>query len=295
MPTVLHHDAGPQARQFFTRYVFCLWLAHEMAFPLERLAELPHSYYAPVGPLNWLPLWLEGSLLTWQSLFALRMATIVACVGALFARSFRLAAPIACLLITLEQSLVRSYSSFMNHAELNLLFAAYLLTAYVFADDMVGDRLRKLGERQRFSPDGIPLLAIACVLCVTYYLVGVTRMVYGGPMMFFNETIVNATLLYTRQPWFIDFDLGEWLVQSVWVRLSMKVGFAVITLMEILAPFALIWPRFRRWFVVSMLVFHVAIIVAMKVPFIENMFLLLVLTNFGRHFSARPGDAAQPA
>ncbi len=290
--TLLHQRAGNAARWLFTRWVFGLWAVYYLLHPFERLAALPRGYYAPVGVLGWLPPSLEGWLWAPGVLPAIRLLLIAACAGAMVGRTFRPAAIVCCLLITVEQSFVRGFSSFMNHAEVPALLAVYLLTAFAWIDRWP-DRWPGTQESDAatggFHRDGRPLFAFAAVLCATYAMVGVSRLVHGGAAIFGGDLMVGGILFYAPQPWFVDLDWGPWLLEWRHARTALNAGLAAVTALEVLAPLCLVSRRFRTVFVPAIALFHLAVLVTMRIEFFENLLLLPVLLDFGRRLPAADG------
>jgi hypothetical protein len=65
--------------------------------------------------------------------------------------------------------------------------------------------------------------------------------------------------------------------------LTFKVAFAASTLVELSAPLALFSRRLRPLIVAGLLLFHLSILVAMHVPFPENMCLLALFSGTWFH------------
>jgi len=68
--------------------------------------------------------------------------------------------------------------------------------------------------------------------------------------------------------------------------LTFKVAFAASTLVELSAPLALFSRRLRPFIVAGLLFFHLSILVAMQVPFPENMCLLALFSGTWFHRAA---------
>lgn len=114
--------------------VFGVWLIKTLLIPVDSLADLPFSLFEPVGFLSVWPdatLWL---LLQPTSLHWLTVATIVTLVLVLVDLGQPLAGVAACVLITLQQGLIRGFSEHVHHSDLVLLYAAYLLALFPAAD-----------------------------------------------------------------------------------------------------------------------------------------------------------------
>jgi len=286
--TLLHSQAGPAARRWLTRYVFGIWVAHFAFYAFEKLAYLPRAYYASSGLVYWLPDWTEAYSFDARLLLALRVIGIAACLACFSQRLLRFASVVACWIITLEQSYIRGFSMHMNHAEVNLMFAAYLFCLFAWADWLQDSR--KTPSRE-FNRDGAPLATIAMVFTTTYFLVGMTRLYYGGVEIFTSDFLVPVTLQFTRQPWYIDFNLGEPLLRSPVLVMSTNFGLFAITLLEILAPLCLISRAYRFLFVLGMIGFHLLVLLFMKIPFFENVLLLVFLIDFGSAAQKKDSDA----
>lgn len=286
---LLHADAGPRARLFFTRYVFALWVLRFVFYSYAGLATLPRDYYAPVGVLRWTP-WLNDLLFVPGAMTAMRLAAaLAAAMCCLRPRSLRVWGTLACVLLTIEQSLVRGFSVHINHSEVNLLLAAYVLTAFAWAD---GSRQSHDDSRRSGVPQSAPLVTCALTFCLTYYFVGVSRLVYGGWEIYLDNTMINNVVVYAHQPWFVDFRLGLAVVQYPPAAFALKAGYAAITLFEILAPLALLWRPFRWLFLLVMAGFHVSNVLLMKIAFFENMALLILLIDLA-YWLKEPAQASK--
>jgi hypothetical protein len=124
------------------------------------------------------------------------------------------------------------------------------------------------------------------VLGLTYFFVGAVRL-WKGVDLFGTSTLRDLVSSFALQDGRFD---GASVVPSgvpaailVLPPLTFKVAFAASTLVELSAPLALFSRRLRPFIVAGLLFFHLSILVAMHVPFPENMCLLALFSGTWFH------------
>jgi hypothetical protein len=174
----------------------------------------------------------------------------------------------------------------MNHAELALLYISML---FVFFPVFDGLTVRPWRARTR-PGDRAPYVAgmlVAClVLSLTYFFVGAVRL-WKGVDLFGTSTLRDLVASFALQDGRFD---GASVIPSgipaailVLPPLAFKVAFAASTLIELSAPLALFSRRLRPLIVAGLLLFHLSILLAMNVPFPENMCLLALFSGTWFH------------
>lgn len=274
--TLLHANATARSVVVFARYIFAIWLLKFFVDPFEDLASLPFEYASVVGILKLVPEPILREMLDVNVLFGTRVAIVVLCFACLFRRAFLLAAPLACVLITAQQSLTRSYGH-INHTEVPLLLAAFVLTVFAFAE--ARRSTSTADDDPAYNRHAAPLVTVALLLCLTYSMVGMTRLVTGGFEIFLSDSIVKLLLDQAYHPWLIEFPWGREIYDWPLLVLALKLGFPIATTFEVLAPVCLVSRRFRVVFIVVMLGFHLMNLLLMKLPFFETMLLLAILID----------------
>lgn len=270
--TLIHGQAGPRGLHAFQMYVAGLWLAKALTDPLSRLAVLPRSYYEPVGVLQFLPASLESWLLSADGLTSLRFALVISAALCLWPRAFRWVSPVCFALVLVYQSLIRGFGH-ANHAEILLILSLGVLATFAWTP------LRHTSDG--FSPDGIPLLAVALTTTTCYSLIGLLRL-YDGVGQFTGDSIVNYVVSRSLRTSYYDFNFGMVAVSSpafVWL---LKFGFPLVSLVEALSPLAVVSRTFRVVFFIVMIPFHLMTLTLMEVSFLENLLLYVVLVDFSR-------------
>jgi hypothetical protein len=286
-PAHLHVQATASSLGLARVLVFGIWLYHLAVDPLQRLSELPRSAFAPPGVLAVVPgrIWdvvlRSSSLLAFK--FGLLLALVLVVLG-LVPSQVLLGVTAAGLVA--YQGLVRGFSGHMNHAELALL---YISMVFVFFPVFDGLTVRPWRTRAR-SGDRAPYVAgmlVAClVLGLTYFFVGAVRL-WKGIDLFGTSTLRDLVSSFALQDGRFD---GASVVPSgvpaailVLPPPTFKVAFAASTLIELSAPLALFSRRLRPFIVAGLLLFHLSILVAMNVPFPENMCLLALFSGTWFH------------
>jgi hypothetical protein len=183
-------------------------------------------------------------------------------------------------LLTFHQGLVRSMG-YVNHSELPLLYAVYILAASAVID-RAGNRRSPAGAPAPAISD-VPLLAIAMVLCFTYTATGVSRLLLGAPTVFHPDTPTAWIAGYSYETTYHGWSVGRGVLDlPIASRALLSIGLIVVTVTELLAPCCLVSRGFRRFFLAVMIPFHLFTYVTMNILFWENLALYVFLSDFFR-------------
>ncbi len=279
--TILHQDATYQTRRFVTVWIFGLWFFFVIKDPFPLISGLPISAVDPVGILGLLPQSFLPLLFNAASLWILKISLLYFSGAVIFNFYPKISATASCILITVYSSLLRSFG-LVDHTEIGLIFAAYLLTLFSLADSWT---------KNRPYPHGAPLVAVVLSISFLYTFIGSHRLVHGG-----WETFTSDTLLY----WIIQtssrVNLYGWqfeglVFQYPVLACALKIGYFVCTIFEILAPLALFYRRFRYAFITVIAGFHITILLFMHILFLENLLLLILFFDLTRWLA--PAKLAQ--
>jgi hypothetical protein len=193
------------------------------------------------------------------------------------------AAVLACCGLTAGQSIMRGFSGHIDHKDLVLLYAAWLLAILPWADALA--KRRGLIPPKPYTLEGISVVAILAALCLSYTLVGVYRLVHGGVEVFTSGSLTFWALRNSYQVTDPTWGLGRWLPQHPMLDRALNAGFPIVTMFEVLAPLALVSRTFRRVFLAVMVPFHVLSWMVMEVFFWKNLLLYPLFVEWRR---ARP-------
>jgi hypothetical protein len=286
-PAHLHAQATASSLGLARVLVFGIWLYHLAVDPLQRLSELPRSAFEPPGALAVVSTRIGEVALRSSSLLAFKFGLLLALVLVVLGLvpSQVLVAMTAAGLVV-YQGLVRSFSGHMNHAELALLYISMLLVFFPVFDGLAV-RPRRAHARPGDRAPYVAGMLVAClVLSLTYFFVGAVRL-WKGVDLFGTSTLRGLVSSFALQDGRFD---GASVVPAgvpagilVLPPLAFKVAFAVSTLIELSAPLALFSRRLRPFIVAGLLLFHLSILVAMHVPFPENMCLLALFSGIWFH------------
>jgi hypothetical protein len=254
--------------------VFGIWTVSVLTAPVGLYAELPREMFNPPGPLMLLPDGFWDVFLASAPLLAFQTLLVVGCL--LCAAGVRPFTPIAvatALLLLLFDGVMKSIAGYTNHAQVSVLLAAIILAAFP-----AGDRCSVTGSRQAIRASEIhraALLTIACLITLTYAFIGTRRIIAGGMDVFTGDAILTHFAVQSLNCSAYGFELGLLVFQHLWLGLVAKVGFAAVTLFEILAPLCLLSRRFTMLWLGVMVPFHAGTLLMMNILFWENMLLLL--------------------
>jgi hypothetical protein len=212
---------------------------------------------------------------------------LVACGASLWPRAFRVAAPLAVCGLIVHQSLIRGFTH-LNHAQIALLLVAGVLALFA--------NLPERGAGRAYNRYAVPLVASALVLTLSYSLIGFYRL-STGMAIFTGDSIVNYVVSRSLRTSYYDFNVGIAAVSWTPIALALRAGFPLVTIVEALAPLALVSRAFRWLFLAVMIPFHFLTLVLMEVSFIENLLLYVVLLDISHLFArqAVPAGAGRAA
>jgi hypothetical protein len=302
----LHEQATASSLGLARVLVFGIWLYHLAVDPLERLSELPRTAFEPPGVLAVVPEPLWDVALRSSSLLAFKLGLLLALVLVVLGiLPSRLLLGLTAAGLVVYQGLVRSFSGHMNHAELALLYISMLFVFFPVFDGLTVRSWRANragGSPSRRGPvDRAPyvagMLAACLVLSLTYFFVGAVRL-WKGIDLFGTSTLRDLVASFGLQDGRLDgaavVPAGTQAALLAVPLLVFQAAFVVSTVIELAAPLAVLSRRLRPIIVLSLLLFHLAILVAMNVPFTENMFLLALFSGTWFHRIAAWLDRSWP-
>ena len=278
---LLHQNAPPGALRAARIWVFAIWAGKIAMEPLERLAEFTPADLPPIGVLKLIPDAAWPWLLTAGVLLVFRVLTVSCLLGSCIGPLQTVAAVASCVLLTFHQGLVRSIG-YVNHSELPLLYAAYILAASAVID--------RAGVRR----SDVPLIAITMVLGLTYTATGLSRLLLGAPAVFHPDTLTVWIAGYSHETTYHGWNIGRAVLDlPLASRALLSAGLVIVTATEILAPCCLCSRRFRRFFLAVMIPFHLVTYVTMNILFWENLALYVFLFDSAKLRTLTPYAGAR--
>jgi hypothetical protein len=275
---MLYEVGGARALGLVRLSVFAVWLVHIARDPFYLLAELPVETFSPVGLLRLAPAgvwtWLTDETVLRAVWWVLLTLLVLAVAGA---RPWRAVGIPAALLLTLQQSLLRSVG-FINHAEIGILLCAWVLAVFPSADGFTLMRSpRDVRPDRDAGPYRLAILLMTLGLLFGYTAIGVHRIAHSSPEVFTGDSM----LYYVGKTRFYPVDLllpvRSWVLRRSALFGMINAGFVLVTAVEVLSPFCLVSRRFRHFWLVTILSFHVLTLLLMQIFFWENVILLILL------------------
>jgi hypothetical protein len=254
--------------------VFGLWLLKTALTPVDSLASLPLSLFQPVGFLAELPdtalrFLIQASCLQW-----LKVAVLISLILVLVGLARTAAAVAACLLITLQQGIIRGFSGHIHHTDLVLLYAAYLLALLPIADALARKQWATAVLPVAVNTDRALVVGILALLCLTYTLTGTYRFAHGGVETFRSGSATFWALRNSYQLVHPDWGLGKLLLPFPLLSHMLNAAFPVVTAFEAAAIGALLSRPFRWVFLAVVIGLHLLSWLFLEVFFWENLILL---------------------
>ena len=273
---LIHREAGPRLLWLARVGILGLWLLKLLLDPLWRLAQLPRELYVPTGAMALLPDRWVDALFTPGGLTTLWLATFAAVAWSLTGRFFTIVATTAAVLLTAYSSVIRSFGPAV-HTDIILLLAVYVFALFSWADLIAGKT--RAGNWSSF-----PLVTIVALLCLSYSLVGMNRLMLGGWQAIMGDSMEVWTIDASLRAYYFNTNIGWHVPQWPAVLWGLKSGLPAITFFEITAPLCLVSVRFRMIFIPVMLSFHLLSLVFMNIFFFDNVLLYLLLVDWSRYF-----------
>jgi hypothetical protein len=276
---LIHAQAGPRLLRLARLGIVALWIIKLLLDPVWRLAQLPPELIAPVGVMAWLAPERVPFLWSAHGLIALWIATLAALAAALTGRAFAPAATVAAVLLTIYSSIIRSFGPAV-HTDIVPLLAVYALALFAWAD-AAQPRLER--TRTGTSWSSLPLVAIVALLCLTYCLVGLNRLIVSA-QTFTGDSMEVWTINASLRGYYFNTGIGWHLPEWPLVALALKLGLPVVTFFEITAPLCLVSRNYRWIFLPFMISFHLLSLVVMNIFFFDDVLLYLLLIDWSRRF-----------
>jgi hypothetical protein len=256
--------------------VFAIWLVDLASAPIDGLAALPPSWFAPHGPWLLVPDGMLRAIWNDDALLGLQLTTLLTVGLALIGAPGRRAwGALACVLLTIVSGFVRGFGH-ADHAQLQLLFVTFALVFLPAWDTLClgGASRAQRGDEAVYCASCV---ALALVFSFPYLLTAAYRLTHEGAAIFLGGSMRHFIARDTLSLDHLDFRLGLVLLQYPTLTPMVNAGFAVVTAAELLAP----WAFLRRSWAVAWLAtigpFHVLAPLIMHVLFPHNVALLLVL------------------
>lgn len=274
-PEMIHENATARTLGFLRIWVFAMWFGDVAKDPITDLAGLPMAYFNPLGVVRLLPLSVWERIFTpevltlWQAAMLVGLALTI--VGA---RPYRPIALITCILLTFQLGAILSFG-YLVHTELVSLYVCYLLALFPAADALSLSSRRARPARPALYRAAMQLAAL--VLCTTYTFVGVRRLVLGGVGIFLDGSVLWYVAKRSAQIGYFSHTHGLSAVESPWLSVLMQIGYAVVTLFEVLSLLCLVSRKFRRAWLAVIVPFQLAIWPLMQILFLHNIMLIMVL------------------
>ncbi len=272
---ILHEDSSQVALNFVTILVYGIWFLQILLDPINLLSFLPISIFEPVGFLGAIPVSVRPLLINSFFLTGLKVAALISLALVILNILRNPASVLACAFVTIYQGIVFGFAGRIHHYDLVLLYSAYFLALFPYADKIV-KRDRQLGTEVKCNLYGIPLVATLSTMCFTYTLVGVYRIVHGDIDVFTSDTLaywaIRNSYLELNPTWSFNRYLSEY----PFFEMILKLGFPIITIIEVLAPICLFWRWFRYAFLLIMIPFHFLSWIFFNIMFWENLVLYVL-------------------
>jgi predicted DCC family thiol-disulfide oxidoreductase YuxK len=283
----LHYNANSQAVSFARVLLFGFWACLTAVTPLAGIASLPRELARPIGMIALLPDAWHAALWTPTALTVVKWTLVVCSILCVLSwRAVRFAGPIACVLATAFQTLIRSYGN-INHGEIGAIFGICALTIFSWLNSK--ERIESR-QAQGFNPYTAPLLAVGVVLATAYTMIGWQRLgleslyfLRGNHehRVFFTHAMTAYCVAKSESEMSYAFarGVGSLIGQHRWMEFLLNAGFVVVTFFEATAWLLLISATYRYLFFIVMISFHVGSLFLMRIFFWENLILYIFLLD----------------
>jgi len=246
---------------------------------VTALASMPFEAFLPHGILRLLPAsWLEAMLRD-ASLSGFAVVYFVVLVLGLvgFGRAWLVTGAAFCFTVWFH-GLARGFGGHVNHQELIVLMCLlFFLSQRSYAAASINSLIRPASAGGEDNQVARLLLRGLCFwILFTYFMIGVARLQASDWRVYQTNIMTCYVLLHSIKWNYWDVSVAKELLQQPLFDLFLRVSFPLATILELVAPFAvmirgLVWP-----IVISLWLFHLAIFFTMNIFFWQNMLLLLL-------------------
>jgi predicted DCC family thiol-disulfide oxidoreductase YuxK/uncharacterized membrane protein len=259
--------------------VFSILILDLLVDDLPALAAMPPEAFLPRGVLGWLPAsWLHAILQpSFYHDFTLVYGGILL-VGLCGFGPAWLVTGMALLGTTLFHGLARGFGGHVNHQELIMLHSLFFfLSSRAYAAVSLNALLWKPPANETDHEASRLLLRALCYwVMLTYFMIGVARLQTSDWRVYGTNAMTFYALLHSTKWNFWNFSLARDVLNQPWFDLFLRISFPLATLLELAAPLAIMVRRLVWPIVLSLFLFHIAILLCMNIFFWQNMLMLLL-------------------
>ena len=278
MGPLLHSRAGPQALAAARIWFFGAWFLKILIHPVGGVARLPAEIHTPLSFVLLIPdsvtqwLWSPAGLIT------LKIVLLLTCAAASIGVLARPAMIAAAAGLTLYVASMTGIATFVDHIDLTLLLATWILAASPCLDAWVAVGKPRPGPSgPRY---GAPLVAMLLLQFASYMFAGTNRLLFGIPGALKPGSMALITVLNAHAEPGISFGVAEALAGYPLWGWSLSIGTVFITLMEISAPLALVNRRYRLLFAAVMIPFHISTVFLFTLRFWSPILFYVLFVDF---------------
>ncbi len=259
--------------------VFGILLLDLLVDDLPALASMPAEAFLPRGVLGWLPAsWLETILQPgFYHGFTLVYGGILLVGLCGFGPAWMITG-LSMLCTLLFHGLARGFGGHVNHQELIMLHSLFFfLSSRSYAAVSLNALLwKRPADETDHEASRLLLRALCFWVMLTYFMIGVARLQTSDWRVYGTNAMTFYALLHSAKWNFWDFSLARDVLQQPWFDLFLRVSFPLATVLELAAPLAVMVRRLVWPLVISLWLFHIAILLCMNIFFWQNMLMLLL-------------------
>lgn len=259
--------------------VLVIWCVVLLRTPYPDYALLPADMFVGfgVGRVVLSQEWLKGVLLSAPVLETLRWTGICLCVSSIVWRQRSLWLVTFCVVFLLDL-VTKSIEAYPNHAQFGPLAVLFAMSVFAATEA----RCDGTHDRNASAEDELALWCASVLLILPYTYIGVGRVVEGGAELFTGDALLRYVAYTSRLYSAYDFGVPMAWLDNSWFNGSLKVGFALTTICEVLSPGVFVSSRCRVAWLLAVTTFHVGTLLVMNILFWENVILLWLVLGWGR-------------
>lgn len=259
--------------------VFGILLLDLLVDDLPALVSMPVEAFLPRGIFQVIPMaWME-TVLTHGFLFGFSLVYgLILAAGLVGFGPAWLVTGLALLGTVFFHGLAHGFGGHVNHQELIVLVSLFFfLSKRSFAAVSVNTVLCKASASETDNEISRFLLRALCFwVLLTYFFIGVARLQTSDWRVYQTNAMTFYALLHSTKWNYWDFSLAKNLLNQPFFDLFLRISFPLATILELAAPLALLVRRLVWPIVISLWLFHIAILLTMNIFFWQNMLLLFV-------------------
>jgi predicted DCC family thiol-disulfide oxidoreductase YuxK len=181
---------------------------------------------------------------------------------------------------TFFHGVARGFGGHVNHQELIVLHSLFFLYfARSFDRLSLNNALGKSCKTQsdpHYNSARLMLRALTFWILYTYFIIGIARLQTSDWRLYQTNAMTMYALEHSLKWNYWNFSFARNILNQPFLNFLLTASFPFATLLELSAPIGLFFRKLTLPVVVSLVIFHIGILLMMNIFFWQNLFLLVI-------------------